>query len=61
MNLSVLLVENVKNVKNEFGIILSVLISDAFIFFKIEIFPFIESLIFVIPVRYRFSIEKLKS
>ena len=47
--------------KNEFGIILSVLVLDALILFKIEIFPFIESLIFVIPVRYRFSIEKLKS
>ena len=61
MNLSGSLVENVRNAKNEFGIILSVLVSDALILFKIEIFPFIESLIFVIPVRYRFSIEKLKS
>jgi len=43
--------EIVKKAENEFGIILSVLILDAPIFFKIEIFPLIESLILVIPVK----------
>jgi len=36
MNLSESLIEIVKKVKNEFGIILSVLVLDAAIFFKIE-------------------------
>ena len=57
MNLSESLIEKVKKVRNEFGIILSVLILEGSMFFKIVIFPFIESVILVIPDRYISSRE----
>ena len=57
MNLSESLIEKVKKLKNEFGIILSVLIFEGSIFFKIVIFPFIESVILVTPVKYKSSRE----
>ena len=47
----------VGELKNEFGIILSVLILEASMFFKILTLPFIESVILVIPDKYRSSKE----
>ena len=57
MNLSESLIDKVKKLKNEFGIILSVFILEASMFFKILTLPFIESLILVIPDKYRSSKE----
>ena len=57
MNLSESLIEKLKKLINEFGIILSVLILEVSIFFRIEILPLIESLILVIPAKYRLSRE----